>query len=54
MNIRDATQEGTVIVSVDLREPDPRNLRRVSGEQVCLLRTCEVLAVYDTFVGLNR
>ena len=54
MNIRDATQEGADIVSVDLREPDPRNLRRVSGEQVCLLRTCEVLAVYGAFVGLNR
>ena len=41
-------------MSVELREPDPRDLRRVSGEQVCSLRMCEVLAAWGTFVGLNR
>ena len=54
-NIWDATQEERVdVMSVELREPDPRDLRRVSGEQVCSLRTCEVLAVCGTFVGLDR
>ena len=41
-------------MSVELREPDPRDLRRVSYEQVCSLRTCEVLAGCGTFVGLDR
>ena len=55
VNLWDATQEEMVdVMSVELRKPDPRDLRRVSGEQVCSLRTCEVLAACGTFVGLNR
>ena len=55
VNLWDATQEEMVdVMSDELRKPDPRDLRRVSGEQVCSLRTCEVLAACGTFVGLNR
>ena len=55
VNLWDATQEERVdVMSVELHEPDPRDLRRVSDEQVCSLRTCEVLAGCGTFVGLDR
>ena len=56
--IRDATQKEKVdVVSVEQREPDPSDLRRVLGEQmlqVCSLQTGEVLATCRTFVGLKR